>query len=147
MFGGGRKWRPGQTAEQIFPMFASAEDFDFHAEKEHGDLGGVNIGEAHGIFFRGDKGIEGAPVAPFEKAKDFLFGEAVVVGKTLGDFHIRAEAADGLLEAFRPCDTAHGSDMTSAQVGEGKPFAGSDVLPMAWRVVALDNGGGGVEVS
>jgi hypothetical protein len=62
-------------------VLVSAENFNLHAEKEHRHLRVVDLREAHGVFLRGDKGVEGTAVAPFEEAENFLFGEAVVVGE------------------------------------------------------------------
>lgn len=126
-------------------MLAAAEDLDFDAEEKHGHRGVVDLGEADRVLLGGDERIERAAVAPFEEAEDFLFGEAVVVGESLGDFDRGAELVHAFLEAFGSGDTAHGADVTSAQVVEGKFLTGLDILPMARRVVALDDGRGAVE--
>ena len=126
-------------------MTPSAEDFNFHAEKEHRNLRLVDVGKTDGVFFRGDECIERAPVAPFEEAEDFLFGETMVVGKGFGDFNHGPELAHALLETFGARDAAEGADVASAQVTEGKFYAGLKILPMARGVAAFDDGRSAVE--
>ena len=121
-------------------MVCAAEDFDFDTQKEHGDLGLVDVRETDGVFFRGDQGVERAPVAPFEEAEDFFFGKAVMVGKCLGHLDHGTEFAYAFLETLGPRDTTEGPDMPSVQVLERVLHAGLEILPMTRGVAAFDDG-------
>ena len=71
----------------------------------------------------------------------------MVVGKSLGYFHLGTQSGYSLLETFGAGNTAHGSNVTALEMVEGKLFASSDVLPMQGGVAALDDAGGAVEPS
>ena len=121
-------------------MACSAEDFNFDAKKEHGDLRLVDVRETDGVFFRGDQSVERAPVTPFEKAEDFFFGKAVMVGKCFGHLDHGTELAYAFLETFGPRDTTEGPDMPFPQVVEGVMHPGLEILPMARGVAAFNDG-------
>ena len=126
-------------------MAPAAENFNFHPEKEHRDLRLVDVGKTDSVFFRGDQCVERATVAPFEEAEDFFLGEAVVVGKSFGDFDHGPELAHAFLETFGARDATEGANVASTQVTEGKFHAGFEILPMARGVAAFDDGRHAVE--
>jgi len=125
----------------------SAQNVDFHAEKQHGDSRFVDLRKTHGVFLGRNQGIKRAPVTPLEETQDFFFGEPVVVGERLGDFHNSSQRPHALLETFRPGNAAHGSDMPALEMVEREPLSCFDILPVAGAMGALDDGGCAVEAA
>jgi hypothetical protein len=68
----------------------------------------------------------------------------MVISEALGQFDPGSEFAQAVLEAFRRCDAAKGTDVGVRSGGQGKLFPGVDVLQIERLVSALDDLGGAI---
>ena len=88
-------------AHAIIEVLGAAQDFYFDAHEIDGEVAAVNFRETDGVFLGGDDDLGLAFFAAVDDVEDFLLGETVVIGETLGINQFGAELDEALLKAFR----------------------------------------------
>ena len=126
-------------------VIGPSKDFDFYAHEVDGEVTAVDFRKADGVFLGGDDGLGLAFLAAVNGVKDFLLGEAMVVGEAFGIDELGAEVDQALLETFGLCDRTERGDFSGFEEVKAEAFAREDILEVKGVVNAFDDAGGGVE--
>ena len=133
-----------EPRNKALPTFLAGQNFYFHTHVKDRDFRIHDPGDAHGILFCGDHGIEIPPSAAADEAINFFHRVAVVVRVGLRQVEFRTEATKGRFKTLGHCDATEGSDFQAAQKLQRLHLAGGKIFQMLWVVSALDDFGGAV---
>src|ERR1051326_1604058 len=133
------------SVDGIVKVFGALDDLDFDAEEINGDVYPVELGETHGIFFRGNDRLGLTFLAAIDHVQQFLLRVSMVIGVLLAVHHLGSLSSQTLLEPVRHGDPGESRNFQPIEELERFPFAGKSVLEIERMMRALDNLGIGIE--
>src|ERR1051325_2545017 len=85
------------SVDGIVKVFGALDDLDFDAEEINGDVYPVELGETHGIFFRGNDRLGLTFLAAIDHVQQFLLRVSMVIGVLLAVHHLGSLSSQTLL--------------------------------------------------
>src|SRR6185369_16214636 len=132
-------------ADAILEIVGAADDFDFNAHEQDGQVAAVQLRNANGILLGGQDDFGLPFFSTIDGVQDFLLGKAVVIGEPLGINQFGAQGHEALLKAFRLGNAAERRHLSLLQQIQTVLFAGKNILEIQRMMNAFDDGGVGIE--
>ena len=95
----------------MLPTFVTAQDLDFHPQKEDRDVRVCDSGQANGVLLGGDDHFQITADASVNETLDLMFRVTMVIGISLRELDSRALFAQTLFEAVRSGNCAKRPDI------------------------------------
>ena len=127
-------------ADAFGEVARAAENLDFDAHEQNGQVASIDLGKAHGVLLRGDDYLSLPLLAAIDAVEDFLLGEAVMVGEAPAVDELGVLRDQAPPKALGKRDAAERGDLLALQEANLLSFAGENVFEIEGVVDALDDG-------